>query len=205
MTVFTGAGISTSTGIPDYRSGYGTVLETGPGCWEKAAFKQKYKEDMKKAGKPLPPAHRMPFNMTIQQARPSPTHMALVELQNRGILKGCVSQNVDGLHRKSGLNADSLAELHGNTNLEICVKCDREHMRDYKTSIGAKDHLTGRICDTPGCGGKLKDTIINFGENLKEEILMKGFALHGMSDLVIGMGSSMRVQPACMMPLMCIG
>ena len=80
MTVFTGAGISTSTGIPDYRSGYGTVLETGPGCWEKAANREKYKEDMKKAGKPLPPAHRMPFNMTIQQARPSITHMALVEL-----------------------------------------------------------------------------------------------------------------------------
>ena len=91
MTVFTGAGISTSTGIPDYRSGYGTVLETGPGCWEKAAFKQKYKEEMKKAGKPLPDAYKVPFNTTIQMARPSPTHMALVELQNRGILKGVVS------------------------------------------------------------------------------------------------------------------
>ena len=172
MSVFTGAGISTSTGIPDYRSGYGTVLETGPGCWEKAAFKNKYKEEMKKAGKPLPAAYRMPFNMTIQMAKPSSTHMALVELQNRGILKGVVSQNVDGLHRKSGINPDIMAELHGNTNLELCVKCDREHMRDYKTSIGNKTHLTGRKCDTPGCGGDLKDTIINFGENLKPEILM---------------------------------
>ena len=166
MTCFTGAGISPSTGIPDYRSGYGTVLETGPGCWEKAAYKEKFKQDMKNAGKPLPPAHRMPFNMTIQQARPSLTHMAMVELQNRGILKGVVSQNVDGLHRKSGIKADTLSELHGNQNLEICVKCNREHMRDYKTSIGAKNHLTGRDCDTPFCGGKLKDTIINFGEDL---------------------------------------
>ena len=64
-----------------------------------------------------------------------------------------------------------MSELHGNQNLELCIKCDREHMRDYKTGMGAKNHLTGRICDTPGCGGQLKDTIINFGENLKPEIL----------------------------------
>ena len=130
--------------------------------------------------------------------------MALVELQNRGILKGVVSQNIDGLHRKSGIKTEIMAELHGNTNLERCIKCEREHMRDYKTSAGNKTHLTGRICDTPGCGGELKDTIINFGESLNGEILMRGFALHGMSDLAIAMGSSMRVQPACMMPLGCI-
>ena len=82
FAAFTGAGISTSTGIPDYRSGYGTVLPTGPGCWEKAAYRQKYKDELTRAGKPLPLAHRVPFNTTIQQARPSPTHMALVEMMN---------------------------------------------------------------------------------------------------------------------------
>ena len=66
MSVFTGAGISTAVGIPDYRSGYGTALATGPGCWEKAALREKYKKDMKFAGKELPSAHRMPFQMTIQ-------------------------------------------------------------------------------------------------------------------------------------------
>ena len=65
LTCFTGAGISTSCGIPDYRSGYGTCLETGPGCWEKAAFKNKYKEELKAAGKPLPNAYRVPFATTI--------------------------------------------------------------------------------------------------------------------------------------------
>jgi len=132
LTVFTGAGISTSTGIPDYRSGYGTVLPTGPGCWEKAAYRDKYKQDLIKAGKPLPNAMRVPFNVTIQQARPSPTHMALVELQDRDMLKFVISQNIDGLHRKSGIHPDKMAELHGNTNLEVCVKCNREHMRDFR-------------------------------------------------------------------------
>lgn len=132
MTCFTGAGISTSCGIPDYRSGYGTVLETGPGCWEKAAYKEKFKEDLKKAGKPLPNTYRVPFETTIQQARPSLTHMALAELMNRGTLKACISQNVDGLHRKTGMDPARLAELHGNTNLEICMVCEREHMRDYR-------------------------------------------------------------------------
>ena len=65
MIAFTGAGISTSTGIPDYRSGYNTKLPTGPGCWEKRALREKWKNDRTKAGKPLPSAMRLPFNMTI--------------------------------------------------------------------------------------------------------------------------------------------
>ena len=131
--------------------------------------------------------------------------MAMVELMNRDILKCVVSQNIDGQHRKSGIHPDRLLEVHGNTNLEVCNKCGREHMRDYRVRTAQKchDHLTGRTCDTPGCGGKLKDTIINFGENLNEYILERGFAEHEQSDLVVCMGSSMRVQPACNMPLGC--
>ena len=66
MTTFTGAGISTASGIPDYRSGYGTVLETGPGCWEKAAKREQFKNDLIEAGQPLPAAARQPFGMTMQ-------------------------------------------------------------------------------------------------------------------------------------------
>ena len=202
MTVFTGAGISTGSGIPDYRSGYNTVLETGPGCWEKAALKQKFKEDCKQSGKALPLAHRVNFATTIQQARPSVTHMALVELQNRGILKGVVSQNIDGLHLKSGIDPDKIAEIHGNTNLEECMKCGRWFPRDYKvrTATRPKEHKTGRKCETQGCNGDLKDTIINFGEYLNQDVGHKGYAIHAASDLVICMGSSMRVPPACLMP-----
>ena len=80
MVAFTGAGISTSTGIPDYRSGFNTVLETGPGCWEKAAKREEWKNNKLRKGVPLPNSYRMPFNQTIQEARPSLTHMAMQEL-----------------------------------------------------------------------------------------------------------------------------
>ena len=96
-----------------------------------------------------------------------------------------------------------LAELHGNTNLELCMKCDREHMRDYRvrTSTKTKEHKTGRICDTPGCGGELKDTIINFGENLNDNIQELGFHNCRIADLCIVMGTSLRVTPAADMPM----
>ena len=128
--------------------------------------------------------------------------MAMVELTERNHLKFIVSQNVDGLHRKSGIPPENLAELHGNTNLEICEQCGREHMRDtrVRNAQHVKEHRTGRICDTPDCGGALKDTIINFGESLNESILELGFQHCGHSDLCLVLGTSLRVSPANEMP-----
>ena len=119
MTAFTGAGCSTAAGINDYRSGYETMLPVGAGCWEKAA--NKAKAAAPKAG----------VRIAMANALPTPTHMGLVKLQQEGILKYLVSQNVDGLHRKSGNPPDKLCELHGNRNLEYCVKCGKEYMRDF--------------------------------------------------------------------------
>ena len=164
-------------------------------------MKNKYKEEMKAAGKQLPLAHRVPFNTTIQRAIPSSTHMAMVELMNRGHLKGVISQNIDGLHRKSGIDPSKMSEVHGNTNLELCLKCGREHMSDYQVRTGGKDHKTGRICATPGCKGELKDSIINFGDSLVPDIYHKGVEIGANSDLALCMGSSMRVPPACNMPI----
>ena len=169
IVFFTGAGISTSTGIPDYRSGIDTKVGTGPGCWEKQDLIKKFKEDKKNAGQPLPAAMTRSFAVSIQQATPSPTHMALVELQNRGKNIHVISQNVDGLHRKSGLKPENMSELHGNTNLELCKKCKQEHMKDFAVRCAKKqnDHDTGRKCEKPGCKGDLKDSIINYGDNLE--------------------------------------
>lgn len=96
--------------------------------------------------------------------------MAMVELINKGILKHIISQNCDGLHRRSGIPADKISEVHGNTNLEKCKKCGKDYMRDFRTRNSQKvhEHQTGRKCDNASCGGNLYDTIINFGENLNE-------------------------------------
>ena len=129
--------------------------------------------------------------------------MAMVELANRDVLKHVISQNIDGLHRKSGIHPDKMSELYGNTNLEVCLKCKREHMRDYRVRTAQKchDHKTGRKCDTPGCGGDLKDTIINFGENLDSKIIQRAFTVSQQSDLMVCMGSSIRVSPASDLPM----
>ena len=109
--------MSTSSGIPDYRSGANTSLPTGAGCWEDAAIIAKAKKEGKLY---YAPSKKSEFNSKISKAMPNQTHMALVALQDAGILKNVISQNVDGLHRKSGILADNICELHGNSNLEVC-------------------------------------------------------------------------------------
>ena len=208
FVAFTGAGISTSCGIPDYRSGYNTVLETGPGCWETAANKLKFENEQRRAAamgaaQPNAPANKTTLRKSIQKAYPSLTHMAMVELMQKHHLKYIVSQNVDGLHRKSGIPAANIAELHGNTNVEVCEKCGREYMRDHRARTAQKvhEHRTGRKCESTGCDGQLKDTIINFNENLDSTVLRNGQQNCASADLCLAMGSSLRVSPANAMPV----
>jgi len=184
---FTGAGLSTSAGIPDFRSGVSTILPTGPGAWEKLATGVRPKPKLQVA---------------IEQAIPTPSHMALIALEKAGYLKFLISQNVDGLHRKSGFPVDKLAELHGNDNLEICKNpdCKKQYMRDFstRTAEGVHEHDTGRKCEN--CGGMLYDTIINFGESLPEAEIQNGFEHSKQADLCLVLGSSLRVTPAANMP-----
>lgn len=138
----------------------------------------------------------------MSSAVPTLTHMTFVKLMEEGYLKFLISQNVDGMHRKSGIPPDKLAEVHGNTNVEKCQKCKKEYMRDYRVRNAEKvfDHKTGRKCTVPSCKGDLCDSIINFGENLPKRELELGFLHGGKADLCLAMGSSLRVTPAADMP-----
>ena len=193
FVTFTGAGLSTAAGIPDFRSPYDTKNAVGPGAWEIRAKTH----EAKQAGK-APPVNKATHKVSMAQAHPTKAHMAMVKLMEMGYLKHIISQNTDGLHRKSGIPADKISEVHGNRNKEECTKCGRDYFRDFGVRIakGVKEHKTGRKCDDPKCKGDLKDTIINFGENLNENILNTGYAHGYEADLMVCVGSSMRVNPA---------
>jgi len=178
FVIFTGAGISTSAGIPDFR---------GPqGVWTLAAKNEK----------------RTAPTVSVIKALPTATHMSIVKLQEENICKFLITQNCDGLHRRSGLHPEKIAELHGNGNVEECEKCQRKYFRDftaYRLSH-VSDHFTGRYCVAPGCGGRLLEWTIDFGQNLPEREITSGFLNAKKADLHLVLGSSLTVSPACTMP-----
>ncbi|KAF5949576.1 hypothetical protein HYC85_011569 [Camellia sinensis] len=107
-------------------------------------------------GKSLPETP-LPFH----RAMPSMTHMALVELERVGILKFVISQNIDGLHLRSGIPREKLSELHGNAFMELCPSCGVEYFRDFEVeTIGLKE--TPRSCSSYDCGARLKDTVVDW-------------------------------------------
>jgi len=199
FVAFTGAGISTAAGIADYRSGINTALDTGAGKWAKDAARKAGRADEIKAPKRK--------KISSFKAVPTAAHMSLVALMTTGpkYLKYLISQNTDGLHRRSGIPVDQMSELHGNGTIEFCKKCGKEFMRDYKCRKSlrkqmGKDHFTGRYCTVARCGGKLHDTIVNFGENLPQTPLAKAEANSEPCDLMLSLGSSLTVTPAADMP-----
>ena len=222
ITFYTGAGISTGAGIPDFRSGIGSVTGMPAGKWCHDATKK----DWNKAEKNEDAARRAKTISTLQ-AIPTKSHMALVAMAKAGMLKGLISQNCDGLHRRSGFPPELLAELHGNTNLEYCGWCGKEYMRDFRASSGRHvagrkllkevwpehkknkklinprrgRHYTGRRCMVVGCEGYLFDSVIDFGDNLPEKHINRGYEMAENCELCIVLGSRCSVSPACEMPI----
>lgn len=172
---FSGAGLSTASDIGDYRS--------STGLWTLAS------QGREREFKSVP----------LHLAKPNLGHMSIVEFQNRGKLGCVISQNVDGLHLKSGILPDNICELHGNSTVEECDQCGKAHHRDICIS-GDAQHYTGRRCVACGDSGRLRDSIINFGENLNPRILERAYDESRHADLHICIGSSLGVSPACDLP-----
>jgi len=179
IVAFTGAGISTDSGIPDYR---------GPeGVWTR-----------RDAGLP-PQTWRVPPG----EVAPNASHLSLLELQRLGKLRFLVTQNTDNLHRRSGISPDSLAELHGNGQLMRCQGCERLYTRQevaWDTGRWGPGYRTHK--PVPGqpecanCGGRLISSVVNFGDPLPETELTAADHHARRCDLMLVLGSSLMVQPA---------
>lgn len=147
--------------------------------------------------------------LELQNAVPSLTHRALFRLQEKGYICGVVTTNIDNLHLKAGMSREHVAELHGNSFREHCIKCGKTFERDYDVTrdnpvkdLSSQDrsHRTGGKCDE--CQGDLHDTIVTFGEQLPLVEFTKATDMSKGSALALVLGTSMRVRPANQLPLM---
>lgn len=191
ITGFTGAGISTESGISDYRS--------KGGIWDK--FQPVYFDEfLRDENKRLLYWQRKAEQWDkISQARPNKGHVFFKNLYDKKKLIGLITQNIDGLHEKSGIPGEIIVNLHGTTLEIICLECRRiipasVIYADLNLEQGAP------LC--PECRGLLKPNTISFGQNLNHEDLEKADHLSRTCDLMIVMGSTLVVQPAASFPFL---
>jgi len=190
--VFTGAGVSTESGIPDFRSPGGIWDRFDPGDFTYQNFvgtlegRRKYWQ----LGRQL--------YAVVRAAQPNAAHYAIAELHRLGRLDCCITQNIDNLHQKAGLPPERVIELHGNATRARCLACEAPYPRDQ-----IEEWLESgvEIPDCPACGGIVKPNTILFGEAMPERETREAELRARRSDLFLVVGSSLVVHPAAMMPL----
>lgn len=187
--IFTGAGISTESGIPDYRS--------QGGIWDR--FKPVYFDEfMSREDARVEYWQRwQELYQGLRQATPNKGHQAIAKLYQLGLVQAVVTQNIDGLHQASGIPDSAVIELHGNTLRIRCMSCSR-----ISATQEAHDRLSsGDIAPSCECGGFLKPDTISFGQSMPMDKVNQAIALSQHSDLFIVVGSTLLVQPAAHMPI----
>ena len=188
---FTGAGISTECGIPDFRSPGGLWSKNQPIQFDEFLASQEMRDE----------AWRRRFAMDehFAKAKPGRGHLALASLYRAGKVPGLVTQNIDNLHQLSGIAPTGIVELHGNTTYATCLDCARRYelqwVRD-KYSAGAN---SAPDCE---CGGYIKTATVSFGQAMPVDAMRRAEDLTLQCDLFLAIGSSLVVWPAAGFPLM---
>ena len=190
LVFFTGAGISTESGVPDFRSPGGVWTKYHPVLFQdflssEAARRQHWQ--LKKATYEL-----------FKTVRPNIGHQAICEFEQRGQLLGLITQNIDGLHKLAGISEARLVELHGTDRLVTCLSCGKAFQpRD----VYEKWHeaLPAPTCDV--CGGYLKSANVSFEQSMPVEAMQRAQRWSEKADIFIVVGSSLQVQPAATFPV----
>jgi NAD-dependent deacetylase len=189
---FTGAGISTECGIPDFRSPGGVWSKNKPIPFDEFLASQEARNE----------SWRRRFAMEAQfgGARPGRGHLALASLYRAGKVPAVVTQNIDNLHQASGIAAEHVIELHGNTTFAKCLDCnDRYELVWVRRRM---DETNGCAPDCPACGGFIKTATVSFGQAMPDTAMRRAQELSQSCDLFLAIGSSLVVWPAAGFPLM---
>jgi NAD-dependent deacetylase len=189
ILIFTGAGVSTGSGIPDFRGPQGVWTRRQPVY---------YNDFMRSEAARIEHwDYKLEGWSAFREARPNAVHNVIVDLEHAGKFLLLVTQNIDGLHARAGTSPERLVELHGTNLLVECQTCHRRsdpepHFESFRTTRRPPR------CD---CGGFLKPATISFGQSLVSEDLDRAAQAAAAADLVIALGSSLSVYPAASIPL----
>jgi len=189
---FTGAGISTECGIPDFRSPGGLWTKNKPIMFDDFLASQEARNESWR--------RRFAMQEHFGAARPGRGHLALASLYRAGKVPGVVTQNIDNLHQVSGIRPQDVVELHGNTTYAHCLDCNARYELEW---VQAKMEAgNGCAPDCPDCGGFIKTATISFGQAMPDAAMQRAQDLAQACDLFLAIGSSLVVWPAAGFPLM---
>jgi NAD-dependent deacetylase len=191
IVVFTGAGISTESGIPDFRSPGGIWSKYDPDDFTLHRFLRS------------PEARRVVWKMLTEaglatEAQPNPAHYAIAELHQLEKLDCVITQNVDNLHQRTGVPGDKIFELHGNMQRAICLSC---HKYTLLKEVLRRTRQGEEIPDCPHCHGIIKPDAVFFGEMLPQATLAEASDRSRKCDLLVVIGSTLVIYPAAYMPM----
>lgn len=190
IVAFTGAGISTESGVPDFRSAGSPWMVNKPIPFEAFVKSREARAE----------AWRRKFAMDDHYAGAAPNagHRALARLVGQGRAPAIITQNIDGLHQASGVPDDRVIELHGNGTYATCLGCGRRHeLAEIRPAFEA----TGEPPDCVACGGPVKSATISFGQAMPQDKMIRAQQLALEAELFLVIGSSLVVYPAATLPV----
>jgi NAD-dependent deacetylase len=189
ILVFTGAGISTGSGIPDFRGPQGVWKRRSPVYYRDFLASEEKRIEYWEG--------KVEQWDDLLAARPNAAHLAIVTLERMGRVQAVVTQNIDGLHQAAGTSAERLLEVHGTNHRVECVECAEQG--DPAPAVAAfRANGAPPLCP---CGGALKFATISFGQALKPDVLARAIREAEAADLVLALGSTLSVHPAAAIPL----
>ena len=188
---FTGAGISTECGIPDFRSPGGLWTKNQPIPYDAFVASRDMRDESWR--------RRFAMEESFARAKPGRGHRALASLYRAGKVPALITQNIDNLHQSSGFAERDIVELHGNTSYAVCLDCAKRYELSW---VREKFEASGARAPDCNCGGPIKTATISFGQAMPAEAMQRAEALTKSCDLFLAVGSSLVVWPAAGFPLM---